>query len=93
MKTILVVDDELKITRLLRDYLQQAGFRVITATDGMAALTTARAERPAMIVLDLGLPGLDGFDVLEAIQPGRCPVLVFVTAHEHEVRIELPHAE
>ena len=51
---ILVVDDELKIVKLARDYLEQGGFRVIVAADGMSALAVARRERPDMIVLDLG---------------------------------------
>jgi len=80
MKTILVVDDELKITRLLRDYLQQAGFRVVTAADGPAALTVARAERPDMIVLDLGLPGLDGLDVTRTLRRSSDVPIIMLTA-------------
>ena len=63
MKTILVVDDEPKIATLARDYLEHAGFAVLTASDGPAALTTIRQRRPDLVVLDLGLPGLDGVDV------------------------------
>jgi two-component system alkaline phosphatase synthesis response regulator PhoP len=84
MKTILVVDDELKITRLLRDYLQQAGFRVVTATDGPAALTVARAERPDMIVLDLGLPGLDGLDVTRTLRKSSDVPIIMLTARAEE---------
>ena len=84
MKTILVVDDELKITRLLRDYLQQAGFRVVTATDGLAALAVARAERPDMIVLDLGLPGLDGLDVTRALRKSSDVPIIMLTARAEE---------
>ena len=84
MKTILVVDDELKITRLLRDYLQQAGFRVVTATDGPAALTMARAERPDMIVLDLGLPGLDGLDVTRTLRKNSDVPIIMLTARAEE---------
>ena len=84
MKTILVVDDELKITRLLRDYLQQAGFRVLTATDGPAALTVARAERPDMIVLDLGLPGLDGLDVTRTLRKSSDVPIIMLTARAEE---------
>ena len=60
MKKILVVEDELKIARLVRDYLHEAGFAVIEAADGATALQLARAERPDMVVLDLGLPEIDG---------------------------------
>ncbi len=84
MKTILVVDDELKITRLLRDYLQQAGFRVVTAADGPAALTVARAERPDMIVLDLGLPGLDGLDVTRTLRRSSDVPIIMLTARAEE---------
>ncbi|HNB40864.1 MAG TPA: response regulator, partial [Anaerolineales bacterium] len=60
---ILVVDDEPKIVRIARDYLEKNGFRVITAADGHAALATARREKPDLIVLDLMLPLMDGREV------------------------------
>ena len=53
-RTILVVDDEPRIIELARDYLEHAGFRVITASDGRAALDSARRARPDLVVLDLG---------------------------------------
>ncbi len=84
MKTVLIVDDELKITRLLRDYLQQAGFRVVTAADGPGALSVARAEAPDMIVLDLGLPGLDGLDVTRRLRAGSDVPIVMLTARAEE---------
>src|SRR5438034_1327380 len=59
MRTILVVDDEPKIVQLARDYLEHAGFAVVTAHDGKAALASARGQRPDLVVLDLGLPELD----------------------------------
>jgi two-component system alkaline phosphatase synthesis response regulator PhoP len=84
MKTVLVVDDELKITRLLRDYLQQAGFRVLTAADGSAALALARSEQPDMIVLDLGLPGLDGLDVTRTLRKSSDVPIIMLTARAEE---------
>ena len=54
MQTILVVDDEPRIATLARDYLEHAGFAVITAGDGPTALTTVRQRRPDLVVLDLG---------------------------------------
>ncbi len=84
MKTVLIVDDELKITRLLRDYLQQAGFRVVTATDGPTALTEARSERPDMIVLDLGLPGIDGLDVTRTLRKTSDVPIIILTARAEE---------
>ncbi len=63
-QTILVVDDEPHIVEVVRDYLKQAGFRVLTARDGQMALTLARHEHPDLVVLDLMLPGgMDGLDV------------------------------
>ena len=84
MKTILVVDDELKITRLLRDYLQKAGFRVVTAADGPGALSVARSEQPDMIVLDLGLPGIDGLDVTRALRRSSDVPIIMLTARAEE---------
>ncbi len=84
MKTVLVVDDELKITRLLRDYLQQAGFSVLTAADGPSALTVARRDQPDMIVLDLGLPGLDGLDVTRALRTTSDVPIIMLTARADE---------
>ena len=55
-QTILVVDDEMQIVRLLRGYLEQAGYRVLTAYNGVEALSIARQERPDLVVLDLQLP-------------------------------------
>jgi two-component system alkaline phosphatase synthesis response regulator PhoP len=63
-ETILVIDDELHIIEVVRDYLKKSGYRVVTATDGQSALSLARHEQPALVVLDIMLPGsLDGFDV------------------------------
>jgi two-component system alkaline phosphatase synthesis response regulator PhoP len=67
-RTILVVDDEPGIVQIARDYLDRAGFRVITAGDGSTALRLARAERPNLVVLDLMLPGMDGLDVARALR-------------------------
>ena len=68
MSTILVVDDEWKIVRLVRDYLEAAGFRVVTAHDGKEALAQFRYERPDLIILDLNLPEMDGLSVARAIR-------------------------
>ena len=63
MKTILVVDDEPEIVALCSDYLRAAGYAVLTARDGRAALDLLRASPPDLVVLDLGLPEVDGLDV------------------------------
>jgi two-component system alkaline phosphatase synthesis response regulator PhoP len=84
MKTILVVDDELKITQLVRDYLERAGFSVQTASDGKAALALARAARPDLIVLDLGLPHLDGLDVTRELRKFSSVPVIMLTARSEE---------
>jgi DNA-binding response OmpR family regulator len=84
VKTVLIVEDELKITRLVRDYLEQAGFAVLEATDGQAALSLARAERPDMIVLDLTLPGMDGLDVTRRLRETSAVPIIMLTARIEE---------
>ncbi len=85
MKTVLVVDDEPRIVQLARDYLEHAGFAVLTAGDGRSAIHAFRTRRPDLVVLDLGLPGLDGLDVTRAIRSeGQTPV-VMLTARDDEL--------
>ena len=84
MATILVVDDEPQIVRLVRDYLEHSGFTVLTAADGPGALRAARTGRPDLVVLDLGLPGLDGLDVTRALRrDGEVPIIM-LTARTDE---------
>src|SRR6478672_410499 len=85
MQTILVVDDEPKIATLARDYLEHAGFAVVTAGDGPAALTTVRQRRPDLVVLDLGLPQLDGLDVTREIRRTSSLPIVMLTARDDEL--------
>jgi two-component system, OmpR family, alkaline phosphatase synthesis response regulator PhoP len=84
MKTILVVDDEPKIATLARDYLEHAGFAVLIEHAGDAALATIRTRRPDLIVLDLGLPGLDGLDLTREVRRGSSVPIVMVTARDDE---------
>ncbi|NSW55398.1 MAG: response regulator [Armatimonadetes bacterium] len=67
-KTILVVDDERHIVRLVEVNLQRAGYNVDTAYDGVEALEKVRASKPDMIVLDVMMPRMDGFEVLQNLQ-------------------------
>jgi len=87
-QTILVVDDEPHITEVVHDYLKQAGYRVLTASDGQTALTLARHEHPDLLVLDLMLPGgLDGLDVCRRLRqdPGLADVpIIMLTARVEE---------
>ena len=84
MKTILVVDDEPKIVQLARDYLEHAGFAVIAAADGSTALHAARSSKPDLIVLDLGLPQLDGLDVTRSIRKESNVPIIMLTARSEE---------
>jgi len=65
---ILVVDDDKQIVRLVRSYLEQAGYQVLTAYDGATALRTIRSERPDLVVLDLMLPDSDGWEITRLVR-------------------------
>ncbi len=84
MKTILVVDDELQIAEIATDYLRLAGFDVITAGDGVRALEAVRGRRPDLVVLDLGLPRMDGVDVARAIRSQSDLPIIMLTARVQE---------
>jgi two-component system alkaline phosphatase synthesis response regulator PhoP len=84
MQLILIVDDEPKIIQLVRDYLERAGFRVIIARDGREALMRARTDHPDLIVLDLGLPGLDGLDVTRSLRRDSSIPIIMLTARDDE---------
>lgn len=84
MATILVVDDEPKIAQLARDYLEHAGFTVLTAADGSTGLARAREDRPDLVVLDLRLPDLDGLDVTRALRKDSSVPIIMLTARGEE---------
>jgi two-component system, OmpR family, alkaline phosphatase synthesis response regulator PhoP len=86
-RTVMVVDDEPAIVQIARDYLERAGFRVVTAGDGNSAIRLTRAEHPSLVVLDLMLPGLDGLDVTRVLraEPGtRTIPIIMLTARVEE---------
>jgi two-component system alkaline phosphatase synthesis response regulator PhoP len=83
-ETILVVDDEPKILKTVRAYLENAGFRVVTAGDGQMALTVYRHEKPSLVVLDLGLPGMDGLDVARTLRRDSNVPIIMLTARVDE---------
>jgi two-component system alkaline phosphatase synthesis response regulator PhoP len=85
MKHILVVDDEPRIAEIARDYLQRAGYTVTTAGNGVDALAIARTRRPDLIVLDLGLPHMDGLDVTRALRKQSNVPVIMLTARVEEV--------
>jgi len=88
--TILVVDDEANIADLVEMYLRKEGFRVLKAGTGEDGLAAAKRERPRLVVLDVGLPGIDGLEVCRRLQAdatlggGSVPV-IFLTARDSEI--------
>jgi len=84
MPRILIVDDEPKILRLVHDYLETAGFTVDSARTGHEALTRARTDAPDLVVLDLGLPGIDGLDVTRSLQRAGNVPIIMLTARDDE---------
>jgi len=83
-KTVLVVDDEPKIVEVVGDYLRGAGFSVTTAADGEGAVALARARPPDLVLLDLGLPGLDGLDVARELRRASPVPIIMLTARREE---------
>jgi two-component system alkaline phosphatase synthesis response regulator PhoP len=84
MKHILVVDDEPRIAEICRDYLERAGFKVITAGNGADALALARTKQPDLVVLDLGLPKMDGLDVTRVLRKHSNVPIIMLTARVEE---------
>jgi len=88
MTTVLVVDDQPDIVRLVRDYLERGGFLVLTAADGEQALQVARRSHPDLVILDLSLPGLDGLDVARALRrDGDVPIIMLTARTEESDRV------
>jgi DNA-binding response OmpR family regulator len=83
-ETILIVDDEPKIVKTVRAYLENAGFRVVVAEDGQMALTVFRHEKPALVILDLGLPTMDGLDVARTMRRDSNVPMIMLTARVDE---------
>jgi DNA-binding response OmpR family regulator len=84
VKHILVVDDEPRIAEIARDYLERAGYRVSMAGNGADALAFARARQPDLIVLDLGLPLVDGLDVARTLRKHSNVPIIMLTARVEE---------
>ncbi|EFO81534.1 two component transcriptional regulator, winged helix family [Oscillochloris trichoides DG-6] len=91
MQTILVTDDDRQIVRLVSSYLEQAGYRVLTAYDGEATLRLARTERPDLLVLDLMLPDRDGYSIVQTLRGdphlGGMPIIMLTARVEDTDRI------
>ena len=76
--TILVIEDDRQIRRVVQGYLEQAGYRVLTAPDGESGLVLAQYEKPALIVLDLMLPGVDGWEITRRLRASSDPAVAAV---------------
>jgi two-component system alkaline phosphatase synthesis response regulator PhoP len=88
LTSVLVVEDDLQIARLVRDYLEHAGFTVSVVGDGGAAIASARGKHPDLMVLDLGLPTLDGLDVARAVRRfSNLPIIVLTARGDESDRI------
>jgi DNA-binding response OmpR family regulator len=83
-KTILVVDDQSNVRQLLQEYLTEQGFNVLTATDGQNALYTARHATPDLILLDIMMPKMDGYQFLRQFRQERQTPVIIITAREEE---------
>lgn len=82
--TILVVDDQSSVRQLLQEYLTEQGYRVVIATDGQNAIYTARHEQPDLILLDIMMPKMDGYQFLRQFRQERQTPVIIVTAREEE---------
>lgn len=83
-KTILVVDDKASMRMLVRDYLNEEGFRVVTAENGRAALYVARNEKPDLILLDIMMPEMDGYEFVRAYRKEQSTPIILLTAKLEE---------
>lgn len=87
-RTILVVDDTANLRDLLRTYLEQEGFRVVTATNGQDALYVAREARPDLIILDLMMPEMGGYEFMRSYsREGRAPIIILTAKLEENDRV------
>lgn len=84
---ILVVDDEIKITSLIKNYLEKEGFDVITTDNGMKALEIINESRPDLVVLDLMMPGMSGYEVCRKIYPTGIPVIMLTAKDEEQDKL------
>jgi DNA-binding response OmpR family regulator len=84
-KRILVVDDEKELVDTVADYLRQAGYRPIKAYDGKSALAAFQEKVPALVILDLGLPDMDGFDLAKEIRRKSQVPFIMLTARSQEI--------
>ncbi len=84
MPTVLIIEDEPELVKVLRSYLEQAGFQVLTAYRGDSGLSTWEHKRPDLVLLDLNLPGMDGLDVAREIRRKSSTPIIMLTARVEE---------
>ena len=84
-ETLLVIEDETSIRTVVRAYLEQAGYRVLLAETGPAGLELAREQQPALVVLDLNLPGMDGMEVAARLREESDTFILMLTARSEEI--------
>lgn len=84
MKTILIVDDKVSVQRLIADYLTANGFRTVTANNGREALYVARHEKPDLVLLDIMMPEMDGYEFLRLFRKERNTPVIMLTAKMEE---------
>jgi len=87
-QTVLVIEDEASIAELVRLYLTEAGARVLLAPEGEAGIAAFARERPDLVILDLMLPGVDGWDICRSIREiGETPILMLTALHTEDDRV------
>jgi len=84
MKTILIVDDKTSVQRLLADYLSENGFRTVVANNGREAIYVARHENPDLVLLDIMMPEMDGFEFMRHFRKERNTPVIMLTAKVEE---------
>ena len=93
VRNLLLVEDDARLAKLVRDYLENNGFSVTVVTDGAAAVAAVQRNRPDLIILDLGLPRLDGFSVCKQLRPAYANPIMILTARgsdiDHVLGLEL----
>ncbi len=88
-QTILVVDDKLNVREMLKDYLTEQGFRVVTAENGQEALFVARYEKPELVLLDIMMPRMDGYQFLPAFRrESNVPVILLTAKLEESDKVQ-----
>lgn len=85
MSKILIIEDEAELVKVLRSYLEQAGFEVLSSYRGDTGLETWKSTRPDLVILDLNLPGMDGLDIARTIRRQDDTPIIMVTARVEEM--------